>query len=468
VVKVRGRLGHISAIWTSLAGRLALLLTIGMALVAWISLIVAERAHLEDLARLRMDNVASTISDVSYRLGTMPDTMPSLLSSGIIHGLRIAPAGAAIDHASPLITSVLQRRLGPAAQALGQVKPHGYCFAPDPANTDYDNGHDGIPDCWLIRIVDPHGKPWMFALGLPHYLSRRQAIIDPIYLLIIVVGSATLASVITLLAVQPLRRLTRATQNFSLLNDPTFVREAGPSEVRNAIATFNLMQQRVSEGHRERTGMLAAISHDLQTPLTRLQLRLDDVDNEALRIRLGADLTIMQAIVREGLELARSTESHEPWSPVDIDSLLASIAADAVELGAAVEIGKTCGQTIDTKVDALTRCVTNLVENAVKYGTYARIDCIRRGSSLDIVIADEGPGIPPEELERVFIPFARGEQSRSRTTGGTGLGLAIARAQAKLLAAEVTLENREGGGLVATVRIDLNAGLAGLGASQAN
>ena len=448
---------RISGIWTSLAGRLALLLTIGMALVAWISLILAERAHIDDLARLRMDNVATTIGDTWTRLGTMPDTMPSLLANGVIKGLRVAPANAEIDQPSPQITSALQRRLGPSAHALGQIMPHAWCFAGEPANADFDNGRDGLPDCWLIRIVDPHGKRWMLSFAMPHFFSRRAAMIDPIYLLIIVVMSATLAFVITLLAVQPLRRLTRATENFSLHDDPTPVSEGGPREVRNAIATFNLMQQRVSAGHRERTGMLAAISHDLQTPLTRLQLRLDDVDNEALRTRLGADLSIMQAIVREGLELARSTDSHEPWAPVDIDSLLASIAADAVELGAAVEIGKTCGKTIDTRIDALTRCITNLVENAVKYGNYARIDCFARAFALDIVIADEGPGIPPEELERVFVPFARGEQSRSRATGGTGLGLTIARAQAKLFGADVTLENREGGGLVATVRIDLPA-----------
>jgi signal transduction histidine kinase len=252
-----------------------------------------------------------------------------------------------------------------------------------------------------------------------------------------------------------LRQLVRATEAFSLQDEPAPLPENGPREIRTAIATFNLMQKRVSEGHRQRTGMLAAISHDLQTPLTRLQLRLDDLADPDAQRRLGADLAIMQAIVREGLELARSAENDEPWSEVDIDSLLGSIAADAAELGAQVEIGKTCGVTMRTKVDAMTRCLTNLVENAVKYGGCARIDCHAVPGRLDIHIADEGPGLSPAELDQVFEPFVRGEQSRSRATGGTGLGLTIARAQAKLLGGDVILENRDGGGLLATVRINM-------------
>jgi signal transduction histidine kinase len=333
--------------------------------------------------------------------------------------------------------------------------PHALCFAGSSVAGDIRlaSGEDRIADCWIVAFRDPGGTSRTLMIGLPHYLGNRQTLTDPIYLALIVLMSASVATVVGLFAIKPLRQLARATEAFSLHDEPALLPEIGPQEIRTAIATFNLMQQRVSEGHRQRTGMLAAISHDLQTPLTRLQLRLDDLADADARARLGADLAIMQAIVREGLELARSAETNEPWSEVDVDSLLGSIAADAAELGAQVEIGKTCGVTMRTKVDALTRCLTNLVENAIKYGGCARIDCHVVPGRLDIHIADEGPGLSAAEIDQVFEPFVRGEQSRSRATGGTGLGLTIARAQAKLLGGEVSLENREGGGLLATVRI---------------
>jgi len=450
----------IAGIWASLSGRLAILLTLGMCAVASLSLAFAEQAHWQALVDLRMASVVSTADDVSMRLGAMPQTYPGLLAAGVIRDIRPAAAQATIDRPERRITTLLRERLG--AGASGQIEPHALCFPPgSPARRPVAVAvGDGIPDCWLIRFADPRGVPRSVLIGLPHYLSARQRIIDPLYLAIIVVMSATVASVVTLLTMRPLRQLTRATEAFSLLDEPALLPETGPREVRNAIATFNLMQQRVSEGHRERTGMLAAISHDLQTPLTRLRLRLDDVDDATLRARLGADLAIMQSIVREGLELARSSDSSEPWSAVDVDSLLASIVADAVEMGAEVEIGRTCGLTIQTRVDGLTRCISNLMENALKYGGCARIDCHAGAHGLDIQITDEGPGIDPAEIERMFEPFARGEYSRSRATGGTGLGLTIAKAQSRLLNGDVVLENRDGGGLVATVKIVFPAGEA--------
>jgi signal transduction histidine kinase len=449
--------GVIAGVWTSLAGRLALLLTLGMALVASVSLVIAQRAHRQELTRMRMEIVAATVLDLSQRLGSIHDRMDRLLAAGVLRDIRVAPPGTTIDRPSPQITRLLQARLGPTAQAVGQVMPHALCFSGSKlvGNLQLATGEDNIPDCWFIRFRDPRGEQHNLAIAMPHYLGNRQDLIDPLYLAIIVLMSASVATVVGLFAIKPLRQLVRATEAFSLQDEPALLPENGPREIRTAIATFNLMQKRVSEGHRQRTGMLAAISHDLQTPLTRLQLRLDDLADPDAQRRLGADLAIMQAIVREGLELARSAENDEPWSEVDIDSLLGSIAADAAELGAQVEIGKTCGVTMRTKVDAMTRCLTNLVENAVKYGGCARIDCHAVPGRLDIHIADEGPGLSAAELDHVFEPFVRGEQSRSRATGGTGLGLTIARAQAKLLGGEVILENRDGGGLLATVRINM-------------
>lgn len=451
-------MGLTSRLWASLAGRLVVLLTGGMALVASVSLIVAQDAHRQNLTRLRMDSVVSRAEEISTQFSRSPDMTQKLLVAGLVRHTRLAPPDWHIDKPGPKITALLQGRLGPRAQALGQVKPHDYCFPRNQLAQDPETQMiwPAVPDCWLVRLTDAQGQVRMLAIGLPRYLISTPDLFDPIYLALIVVMSAALASVVAWFSIKPLRQLTRATQAFSLLEEPTALVETGPYEVRNAIATFNLMQRRVSEGHRERTGMLAAISHDLQTPLTRLQLRLDEVSDAAVRAQLGADLTVMQSIVRDGLDLARSSDNREPWSTVDIDSLLASIAADAVDMGAMVEIGATCHLAIPTKIDAMTRCVTNLVENAVNYGGGALIACRATRDRLEISISDSGPGIPQEDLERMFEPFVRGEQSRSRATGGTGLGLTIARAQAKLFGGDVSLGPRAGGGTVATIRVPLS------------
>lgn len=447
---------------SSLAGRLVLLLTAGMALAALVSMAVAQHAHIKRLAHLRMESAASMAEDMFGRFSIDPRGTEAMLHAGLERRIRLEAAGAAITTPSPVLTARLQTRLGPAAQALGQVKPHEMCFgSPRDGTSPYTWGWGEIPDCWLVTFVDRHQAKRRLLIGLPRYLTGGEKLVDPTYLTLIVILSAALASLAAYLVVRPLRQLTAAAEAFSLAEDPKFLAESGPADVRAAIATFNLMQQRVSEGHRERTGILAAISHDLQTPLTRLRLRLDEVADGEVRARLEKDVAAMQSIVREGLELARSSDNREPWSIVDVDSLLTSIAADAVEIGATVEIGQSCAAAISTKLDAITRCVTNLVDNAVKYGGVTRIDCAVSPAALEIRISDNGPGIPPDKLARMFEPFARGEQSRSRSTGGTGLGLTIARAQAKLIRGEVLLENRPEGGMIATLRIDLRNGAAG-------
>jgi len=227
------------------------------------------------------------------------------------------------------------------------------------------------------------------------------------------------------------------------------VPETGPSEVRAALSTFNLMQRRVTDGFRQRTGLLASISHDLQTPLTRLRLRLEGVENSALRSRLIEDLSATQRLVREGLELARSSESIEDWSWVDLDSMLASVTEDAQELGGLVDYVHDCGITIRVKPGALSRCINNLVDNALKYAGAAELSCgFNDGGSLVLTVRDGGPGIPPGQLARMFEPFVRGDTA---AVPGTGIGLSIARAQAATFDAQVILSNQTGGGLSAAI-----------------
>jgi signal transduction histidine kinase len=220
--------------------------------------------------------------------------------------------------------------------------------------------------------------------------------------------------------------------------------------VRAALETFNLAQERVREGLRERTQILASVTHDLQTPLTRLRLRLEQVEDEALRERLVADLAVTQQMVRDGLDLARSSEIREPWAVLDIDSILSSIAEDASEFGHHVAFTSESGVEARVKPNALARALGNLVDNALKYGGSAELSCLLEGPDLVIRVVDQGPGLPEDELALAFQPFRRLSSSKGN---GTGIGLAIALAQVGTFGATLRLCNGTQGGLIAEIRI---------------
>jgi signal transduction histidine kinase len=221
------------------------------------------------------------------------------------------------------------------------------------------------------------------------------------------------------------------------------------------------MQSRIRSNIQQRTQMLAAITHDLQTPLTRLRLRLEKVGDDELRDKLIGDLSSMQMMVKEGLELARSMDSNEELKALDIDSLLDSLCSDAVDGGHQVSFDGKSGITVMARPMALRRCINNLIDNALKYGKQAHISIepsqINRQDHVDIIVRDHGPGIPEDQLTRVFEPFYRLETSRSRETGGTGLGLSIARNIAQQHQAELSLKNIEGGGLEVRLRIPIKS-----------
>jgi signal transduction histidine kinase len=209
------------------------------------------------------------------------------------------------------------------------------------------------------------------------------------------------------------------------------------------------MQARIRRDVQERTYMLAAITHDLQTPLTRLRLRLEKVDDEALHDKLVADLSAMQDTIREGLELARSADLREAFQPIDLDSLLDSACADAHDAGQDVTLQGKTGAAVLGAPNALRRALMNLIDNAVKYGRLARVEAGVEGKLAVVRIRDAGPGIPEDQLGTVLDPFFRLESSRSRETGGTGLGLTIARNIAERHGGTLTLANRPEGGLEA-------------------
>jgi signal transduction histidine kinase len=226
--------------------------------------------------------------------------------------------------------------------------------------------------------------------------------------------------------------------------------EDGPTEVRQAARAFNTMQSRLVRYIDDRTQVLAAMSHDLKTPLTRLRLRAELLDDEDTRKRFEKDLGEMQAMVIDALAALRGLDGQAESVPIDVMALLESLQADNEELGRLVEIeGRALPLVGD--IARLRRCVGNLVDNAVTYGRCARIRVEDAPKTLTLRIRDDGPGIPEDMLERVFDPFFRLEGSRSRDTGGTGLGLSIARNIARAAGGDVSLRNTPEGGLEATL-----------------
>jgi len=252
---------------------------------------------------------------------------------------------------------------------------------------------------------------------------------------------------------RPLSRLALAADNLGRSILQPKLEEKGARELRRAARAFNTMQDRLHRYLDSRTRVLAAMSHDLKTPLTRLRLQVEtQLEDPVLQARFGKELDEMESMVRGALALFRGLNDEEALEPVDIGLLLETIRGEFTEMGKDVTVeGRTLGP-VPGKPQGLKRCITNLVANAVKFGNHARI-LVRDGAQVAIGVCDDGPGIPPDELERVFEPFYRLESSRNRDTGGTGLGLSIARDVAQAHGGSLILRNRSEGGLEALLTL---------------
>jgi signal transduction histidine kinase len=276
----------------------------------------------------------------------------------------------------------------------------------------------------------------------------------PLFNLLILLAAVIVLSLLAVrLATRPLNTLASAAEKLGNdINSPPLL-ETGPTEVRRAAHAFNTMQSRLASYIQERTRILAAMSHDLKTPITRLRLRAELLEDDDLRTKFTNDLEEMESLVAATLDFMRGVDNPEPVQPVDIMALLESLQADAAEIGQEVRLEGIAAQPYPCKPAALKRCLGNLIDNAVKYGKSATVMVNDHDKQLQIHILDHGPGIPEAELERVFEPFYRLENSRSRDTGGTGLGLGIARNIAQMHGGDLLLRNRQGGGLEALLTL---------------
>jgi signal transduction histidine kinase len=276
----------------------------------------------------------------------------------------------------------------------------------------------------------------------------------------LLIGFAITALMLAPLAWWTARRVTRPIHLFASAADrlgrdpnaPPLV-PTGPAEVRIAVSAFNDMQDKLRRYVDDRTAMVAAIAHDLRTPLMRLRFRIEAAP-EDIRARTVADIEQMDAMISAALTFARGEAAQAERVRLDLSSLVASVVDDMADTGTPVEFAGGKPVLIDGDALGLKRMIANLIVNAVKFGDRARVTLKRDKTEAVLTIDDDGPGLAEDQLERVFDPFYRADASRS-AGGGFGLGLSAARAVAQAHGGEIRLANREGGGLRATVRLPL-------------
>ena len=267
-------------------------------------------------------------------------------------------------------------------------------------------------------------------------------------------GIITLAVLLSRWLTRPLERLANDSRALFIGGEGGHgVVESGTQEVRTLAAAINEMHRRIERLITDRTQMLAAISHDLRTPLTRLRLRANAVTDTASREAFERDIREMEAMIDATLVFLRENAEQEPLQPVDLAAILQTIADDATDAGQAISINTPRSVVVKGRHLALKRALSNVIDNALKHGTSADITVQQTPSEVLVTIADNGPGIPQDKLETVFAPFSRLDDSRDPSKGGYGLGLTVARSIARSHGGDISIANRDEGGLEVTFRL---------------
>jgi signal transduction histidine kinase len=310
-----------------------------------------------------------------------------------------------------------------------------------------------------VRMVVPLDRnTYLSAVNVP--LPAAWPIEIVVATIAAILVASTAAALMARRVVRPLSELTSAASVVAHGGNAPLVEEKGPDDVRNAAIAFNRMTEKVTKTLDSQRHLLSAVGHDLRTPLTAMRINLEFVEEEELKERLLSNLEELQELTEQVLSAARGA-GGESKRHVDLSALVESLVADLDDLGEPVSWHNTnTPAPVSCRPNEIRRAVRNLVENAVAYGNKADVQIADNGAGYEIVVEDEGPGIPEDDRQRVFEPFVRLETSRNSATGGTGLGLTLVKAIAEGHGGGVILENRETGGLRARMilpRIDIAA-----------
>ena len=438
---------------SSLFARMALILLAGLLAAQSLSLWLhwGERATVVTEARgLHMaDRIAEAIRALEADQSPGHRNAIARLQSD---DLRIAPIGEnQVSPHSPRgqIHSTIAARLGSEREIRSQGGMGGGMgtgFGAGMGRTQQDSGQRSfdvrLKNGQWVRI-EASLKPSAPALPNDFYVHLLVSLGIIVLVVMLVVRQAT----------KPLQQLAQAADNLGQDLDAPSLPETGSAELRTAAQAFNRMRDKIKRLIDERSRALAAVAHDLRTPLTRLRLRSELIDDERLREQMSADLDAMAQMIDATLDYLRGLRDSEPVRPIDIDALLESLAEDSAALGRPIGIEGKAWSSYPGRLSALRRGIQNLIDNAFKYGTAPRLRIEDSPDVLRVIVEDEGPGIPPEALARVTEPYYRPDAARASSTGGVGLGLSIVKDVALLHGGELRIANRPQGGVQAILEL---------------
>ncbi len=440
-----------------LRGQLIVLLlgALVAAQVASLALFLDEREHAVRISAAK--EAASRVLNLARELESLPGSLhATVLRAAKSRDVRfsIGASSLARDETSQplerLTRKVIHVVRAPPDRALGVA-----LGKPDPNETDrrdYHGDWDDDPYELVVSVALTDGR-WVNAridLGRPPLQWAWPALVSVVLSVVAVVVVVWL--VVGRIA-GPMDALANAAERLGHGETPEPLPLKGPGEVQSVTDAFNSMAERLTRLLAERSRMLAAIGHDLRSPVTAMRIRLEMLEDDESRQRLEACLDEIQSLVEAALALARGTAAGEPSAPVRLRDLLEEVVAELRESGGRAHLSAPEEITVTARPAGLKRAVRNIAENAVRYGDAARIALLGEGGAARIIIEDDGPGIPDADRERVFEPFVRLEESRCRDTGGSGLGLAIARAVIDSHGGSVVLEDAPGGGTRATITL---------------
>ena len=396
-------------------------------------------------------------------LGNMADNVAAAMRT-----LEFVPEGDRAEAVAALSTRDLRYRLAAApGRAFAGRSDAANTFAHDMA------GNMGIETTRVRVAIGPGlargpnrraGDALRMAVQIDDgvWLRARQMVFDPTRhwarsSLMTLVVSALLMVVIVVLTSRritaPLRDLARAAERFGRGEDVEPLPEYGAEDIRRSVAAFNRMRERLARFVADRTRMVAAIAHDLRTPITALRLRLEFLPDDDNTRSMAATLEDMARMSEASLTFMREEAATEATRNVDLSALVDALCEDYRASGAAVVFEPGARLALVCRPAAIRRALRNVIDNALTYGETAQLALFDDDQAVTIQVIDEGPGIAEDEMGRVFDPFVRLETSRSRDTGGTGLGLSIARSVVQGHGGEITLSNRPQGGLAVVIRL---------------
>ena len=434
----------------SLAARTAAVLLVGLALVQAAGLTIHAWNQIEATALAQTRNLSERVMAL-YRTVVLTSPDDRIL---VLRALHQTPGfNVQLSKTAPVT------ELPPAPYTIQRVMRVNLEVVPlpprfRPKEVELLGGHP-----WKKLVVGmrlPEGD-W---LNITATLPPPRPWYSPTFIIAFALMTLT-AAVLTLWAVRrltaPVATLAAAAEALGRDVNAPPLPENGPTEVATAAAAFNTMAARIRRFVQDRTEMLTAIGHDLRTPITRLKLRAEFMEDEDQRRKMLNDLDELEAMVSATIAFGRDAKTTEPVASLDLPELLRTVLDEATdarpEAADRLVYEGPAHLTVQARPLALKRALANLVANAITYGGSATVRLSERKDMLVIEVDDDGPGIPPQELERVFEPFYRGEPSRSRETGGVGLGLPIARNILRAHGGDVTLANRPTGGVRATVTL---------------